>query len=346
MGSAGKTFQSSFRGPATNVRVKRLSIAKTILKQYAISEVKDLDYLGGAGGFSGAQIWKVNTSTQTWCLRRWPLSHPDRERLDWINLVLAHASSHDCPFVAAPIETKSGERFVHAGSFFWELAPWMPGIADFERDPNDRRLQGVMSGLAKFHLASAQVNLGFQKSRNAAARLLALQNAGAQIENLGRANTEHELECVQHLRRIVVGKGVAYANQLAGRLEPMTREVFPVQPVIRDVWHDHLLFTGDVLTGIIDFGAMQIDNVALDLSRVLGSLVSHQPDRWQMAMDFYSKYRQLSPKEIRLVFDLDQSAAFLGGLNWLNWILLEGRSFESADHVEKRIVHLILRLEA
>jgi Ser/Thr protein kinase RdoA (MazF antagonist) len=278
------------------------------------------------------------------CLRRWPLSHPDRERLDWINLVLVHAFSHDCPFVATPIESKSGKRYVESSGFYWELAPWMPGSATFDEDPNDQRLEMVMSCLAKFHLASAQINLGFQESKNSAARFLALQNASQVIEEIRTVYADQQPECVDQLRRIVLRKGVGHASQLAGAIEPVTREPFPVQPVIRDVWHDHLLFTGNELTGIVDFGAMQIDNVALDLSRVLGSLVSGQPARWQTAIEVYSSIRPLSPREIDFVFILDRSTAFLGGLNWLKWILLEGRRFESVDHVEKRIRHLIERL--
>lgn len=220
----------------------------------------------------------------------------------------------------------------------------MPGAATFEQDPNDPRLGNVMSCLAKFHLASAQINLGFQKSENATSRFLALQNAGKLLEAVESARTDRGPKSLPRLREIVVNKGVKHASRLAGVLEPFIQDVFPVQPVIRDVWHDHLLFTDNDLTGLVDFGAMQIDNVALDLSRVLGSLVSNQPDRWRFAIETYSNTRQLSPREIEFVFVLDQSSAFLGGLNWLKWVLLEGRSFESEEHVEKRIQHLIGRL--
>lgn len=340
----GRIFPSLFRSLATNLRVKRLSIAKTILSHYAIPEVKSVDYLGGAGGFSGAQIWKVSTSGRMFCLRRWPLSSPDQGRLDWINLVLAHVSSQGCPFIAAPIESNSGRAHVQIGGFFWELSPWMPGAATFEQDSNDERLENVMTCLAKFHLASAQVNLGFQPSKNAAERFRSLENAGSLLEKVRAVDSRQQPECVERLRRIVIDKGVGHASQLARTLEPLTREVLPVQPVIRDVWHDHLLFTGNTVTGIVDFGAMQIDNVALDLSRVLGSLVGHQPDRWAAAIEGYSKTRQLSSPEMELVYTLDRSAPFLGSLNWLNWILLEDRRFESPDHVEKRIRHLIGRL--
>jgi len=305
---------------------------------------RNVEYLGGAGGFSGAQIWKITTAERSYCLRRWPLAHPDPERLDWINLVLIHASGLDCPFLATPIESNSGRRYVSANGFLWELTPWMPGKATFEDDPNDQRLEHVMTCLAKFHLASAQVNLGFQLSQNVAARLAALHGAGSVIQEIQRADTTQVSEPIDRLCKIITSLGTEHAHRLADRIEPFTRHVFPVQPVIRDVWHDHLLFQDNELTGLIDYGAMQMDNVALDLSRALGSLVGSQPARWSAALQVYSNLRQLSPGEIELVFALDQSAPFLSGLNWLKWILLERRSFESDEQVGKRIRFLIDRL--
>ena len=246
--------------------------------------------------------------------------------------------------MATPIESNTGERYVHDNGFFWEVAPWMPGEATFDRDPNDHRLENVMSSLAKFHLASAQVSLGFQSSQNAATRLAALRDAGQLIEKLESADSKRTPQFVDQLRRIISSLGTDNAIRLADCLEPFVQEVFPTQPVIRDVWHDHLLFQGNELTGLVDFGAMQMDNVALDLSRVLGSLVGNEVNRWSAALKTYSETRQLSSREIDFVFALDQVAPFLSGLNWLKWILLERRSFESDEQVEKRIRFLIRRL--
>jgi Ser/Thr protein kinase RdoA (MazF antagonist) len=328
------------------LRDRFLSIVQAILQQYDIPENREVEYLGGAGGFSGAQIWKIGTSQRTYCLRRWPPSHPDRTRLDWINLVLSHALNQDCPFVAAPIESVTGQPYVSVSGFFWELSPWMPGEASFENDPNDVRLENAMTCLARFHLASAQVNLGFLKSENATTRFSALKNAPQLVNELSQKPVESHSAAVSQLRQVVLSKGAGFAQSSALNLEPFTDAVFPTQPVIRDVWHDHVLFTGDEVTGMVDFGAMQLDNVALDLSRLLGSLVGTQPDRWPTAIEAYSKLRPLSGKEVEFIYALDQTAAFLGGLNWLKWILLENRSFESPEHVDKRLRYLIQRLSS
>ena len=89
-----------------------------------------------------------------------------------------------------------------------------------------------------------------------------------------------------------------------------------------------------------------MDSVACDLSRVLGSLVPEDRSRWEYAIDLYSQSRPLTAQEIDLIYILDQPSAFLGALNWLKWILLEERAFESEANVKARIMELTGRLEA
>ena len=329
-----------------------MSIAQAILAHYRLPPIERVEYLGGAGGFSGAQLWKVHsqqTGDENYCLRRWPLHHPDPDRLEWINLVLVHVASNGCPEIAVPREAISGQRYIAQEGFLWEVARWMPGSADFSSDPNDERLSNVANCLARFHLGSAQVNLDFRNSPNAKSRYDALTSAGELIEAIEKTGEQSSMPsasipCINFLRELVSRLGTNTANKLAAGLEPFIGEVFPVQPVIRDIWHDHILFTGNEVTGIVDFGAMQMDNVALDLARVLGSIVGDQSHRWSTALDVYSQTRPLQQREIEFAFALDQSASFLGSLNWLKWILIQQRSFEVTADVEKRVSHLIDRL--
>ena len=329
-----------------------MSIANAILAQYQISSTQRIEYLGGAGGFSGAQLWKVHSEQQggrDFCLRRWPLNHPDPERLAWINLVLVHVAANGCPEIAVPIEATAGQRTIVQDGFLWEVSPWMPGVADFSDDPSDERLSNVANCLARFHLGSAQVNLDFRSSPNAKLRCDALNSAGELIDAIEKTNEQSSIPyasipSINFLRELVIKLGVGTANKLAAGLEPFIGELFPVQPVIRDIWHDHILFIGDEVTGIVDFGAMQMDNVALDLARVLGSIVGDDNHRWELALNVYSRTRPLQQREIEFAFALDRCASFLGSLNWLKWLLLDQRSFEVTADVEKRVSHLIDRL--
>ena len=68
----------------------------------------------------------------------------------------------------------------------------------------------------------------------------------------------------------------------------------PLQPCLRDVWHDHVLFQGDEVTGLIDPSAARTDTVAADISRLAGSLIADDRRAWGKAMDAYQAVRPLS----------------------------------------------------
>ena len=65
----------------------------------------------------------------------------------------------------------------------------------------------------------------------------------------------------------------------------------PVQPCLRDVWHDHVLFVDDAVSGIVDPAAARTDTVAADISRLVGSLVGDDPRGWTVALAAYQSVR-------------------------------------------------------
>src|SRR4051812_40610153 len=87
--------------------------------------------LGSAGGMSGAQFWRMQTARGMLVLRRWPQEHPTPERLRFIHDVLFHVATRGVKFLAVPIRMQTGVSFVSEGDFLWELAPWLPGRADY-----------------------------------------------------------------------------------------------------------------------------------------------------------------------------------------------------------------------
>jgi homoserine kinase type II len=68
-------------------------------------------------------------------------------------------------------------------------------------------------------------------------------------------------------------------------LEPWAAQRVPLQPCLVDVWPDHVRFTGDRVTGLIDFGAVQDDHVAADLARLFAGFPG--PDSLPAALAAY-----------------------------------------------------------
>src|SRR5437763_1299451 len=67
------------------------------------------------------------------------------------------------------------------------------------------------------------------------------------------------------VRRALDARPVHVAASTAA-LTPWADRPVPVQPCLCDVWHDHVLYTGDAVTGLIDYGEVKPDHPAVDLA--------------------------------------------------------------------------------
>ena len=64
--------------------------------------------LGGAGGFSGAQFWRISTTEGEFVVRRWPPEHPSHERLALIHAVLQFAGERGVQILPIPVQGREG----------------------------------------------------------------------------------------------------------------------------------------------------------------------------------------------------------------------------------------------
>jgi homoserine kinase type II len=105
-----------------------------------------------------------------------------------------------------------------------------------------------------------------------------------------------------------------------------------------------LLFEGDRLTGLIDYGAVKIDHVAVDLARLLGSLVPNDTAGWQVGLRAYRRHAPLDAEEEALAQALDETGTVVGVANWLRWLYEEKRSFADRSAVARRLAELVDRI--
>jgi len=133
--------------------------------------------------------------------------------------------------------------------------------------------------------------------------------------------------------------------EISLQLAPWIERHLPLQPCLCDIWHDHVLFTGDAVTGIADYGSIKIDHVAVDLARLLGSMAGNDRDLWQAGLRAYVRQRPLPEEEQALVAILDKTGTMLGAANWLMWLYRDGKSFEDRQAVAVRLAELVQRIE-
>lgn len=308
-----------------------------------------LESLGSAGGFSGARFWRVQAPTGVFCLRRWPREHPDRQQLEFIQAVLWHVRQEGFHLAPLPVETRTHAGYLCEAGHLWELAPWLPGHADYHRYPSPKKLRSAAAVLARFHLAAASFPLphrgpdsppGLQKRIDALAAW-----TPAKLARLAAAITTADWpQLVRRAERLVPLYSRA-ADSVVDLLNQAAVIRVPLEPCIRDIWHDHVFYLNDEVSGLIDFGAMRVDSVATDLARLFGSLCGDDSAAWLEALNAYDSIRPLSSSEALLVTAYDRANVLLSGMSWLDWVYLEGRQFENRTAICERIDANLSRLE-
>jgi len=310
--------------------------------------------IGNAGGFSGSQFWVWTNRAGAWGLRRWPHSHPNVETLQFIHELLM-AAKH-CSFVPIPQFTINNQTIVPFDGYLWEVTPWMPGCADFGKNPSISRLQSAMCALAELHVAIRSIRVELLepspspslKQRESELHRL----VQGELDRIQSAVIEHPrnrcswyerigdvaLEILHNVRLTVE----MVHSEVLGGLELDVR----LQPVVRDIWRDHILFLGDRVTGIVDFGAARLDTVISDVTRLLGSLAGDNEAGRTAGLEAYETINQLTAEEKNLMNAFDRSLVLLSPLSWLRWIFLEKRQFETPEKVVERVTDCANRLQS
>lgn len=283
----------------------------------------------GSRGFSGAEVLKLNGGPGQFCLRRWPTERPSDVRIRGLHRLLKIIADRGVSPVAVPIAAENGSTLVKSHGELWQLEPWMPGSADYWQHPSDTRLQSAMAALAAWHRAAAKFEPKADEAR--------------WFANRGDATSPAVLERLQIIKRWQSGMwresqqtladAASFFREMGEQILRLFGLVAPkviqhlraaasvgvrLQPCLRDVWHDHVLFTGDEVTGLIDPTACRSDTVATDLARLIGSFVGDDQRARQCALEEYQRHRTLTLHELGLVEVLDQSAVALSGLTWLD----------------------------
>ena len=260
--------------------------------------------------------------------------------------------------VAVPIRAADGSTLVTVNGRLWQLEPWMPGEAKFHQSPSDAQLANAMRALARLHVAAAEYQAtargaewfyqrGAAPSPAVVSRLKMIREWDSNRVRVAQADVErlHELGAFgDEVLRLFTQCRPAIEAELA----EVRETTFRLQPCLRDVWEDHVLFSGDEVTGLIDPSAARSENVASDLSRLLGGLLGDDVGRWDFALDVYSAVRPLSDRERGLVRVLDRSGVLLSPLHWVEAYRspLTLRNLSIGNHVMLRINVLTSRLRS
>lgn len=319
------------------------SILRYWLDDCSERKTKPLD---SHGGLSGAKLWQIAQQGQSLCLRRWPKQHPGSSHLARIHGLLEHLVATKKVTVPAVLRTKTGETKVDSDGHLWELTTWLPGTANYHEDPRPEKLVAAMDALARIHCAAKLLKCQPAESRNASQLQHRLQRLRAIEQNelkvFASASPAHPRYQLAH----------EWVPRIEASLVEVTRQLasvadvkLPIQWTLQDIRHDHVLFQGDRVSGVIDFGAAAVGCVGDDVVRLVGSMVGDTSRCWQHALQTYQQTRPLSTDELRTLGPLDSSATLLTAANWLRWLLVEEQVFADLKAVDQRLEWLRGRLQ-
>lgn len=321
------------------------SDAAAILSRYpAFCRQGTLTPLGNYGGFSGAALWRIDGLAGSMCLRAWP-SHETWPRLLFRHRLMTMARQSGLHFVPTVFAALDGVSVVELAGRSWDLTEWLPGRADYHDRPSSLRLEAACTALAQLHTVWRNLpntTTGFPAVQR---RMMFLDEWHDLLRSgwqpLAAAPENDPLRSIVERAWCVLPSAVERVPQ---RLQRWNGGQPRLQQCVGDPWHDHLLFDGDRLTGLIDYGAVKIDHVAADLSRMLGSLVGNDAEGWQTGLQTYRRLAPLTAEEEELAHALDETGTVLGVANWLRWLYEEKRIFPDRSAVARRLSELVERL--
>jgi Ser/Thr protein kinase RdoA (MazF antagonist) len=303
--------------------------------------------LGNRGGFSGARLWRCEGIAGRLCLRAWP-GHKTATWVRRLHHLMASARQQGLDFVPAVYVANNGDTVVETAGRVWELTQWLDGQACFAENPSPARLSAACEALAKLHRAWEPFTTPPEPCPAVRRRLKVLGEWNTLVSAGWRpqAPPNPQIDPVWPLAERAWRGLPVWLQEVLRCLEPWLNFRCPVQPCLCDPWHDNILFEGERLTGLVDYGTVKSDHVAVDLARMLGSLVGDDAEGWQCGLRSYRQIRGLNDTQEQLARVLDRTGTILGVVNWLRLLYHEGRAYEDIPAVAQRLESLLIRIES
>jgi Ser/Thr protein kinase RdoA (MazF antagonist) len=311
-----------------------------------------------SGGFSGGAVWKVDVHGRCAALRRWPDDFP-RDRLARLHGLLALFRKRGLLFSPNPLPSRDGASVVKIGRGLWDLCDWIPGEPDSGGALNLARIHSAVDCLRRTHLLSSDPDV---------ARLAQAMDPGEAADALAAGRTAPSLGAIRRLnewkRLRTIPPSAADCTgdpdqlgprslQLAAReevwmngLDALVKLRLPMKICWRDAHRGNVLFQGDEVAGVVDYGAIGVDAPAADYGRLLGSWLPKEPHRWAPILESAAGGSVDAERLARLSWDFHRSGLVVAMLHWREWLLVERRPFADRSAAYARWRSIVETLES
>ncbi|MBD54559.1 MAG: hypothetical protein CMM05_05685 [Rhodopirellula sp.] len=333
-------------------------IVQAVVNRCGIISIRKL-----TSGLSGGTVAHCRaTDGCEYALKRWPDSYT-RSRIESIHQVIGHAWKEGCEIIAFPVTFPQLTRKLPADSVgtvlsangeYWDLSHWRPGKPLTTTADLDTIRRGA-AAISRFHSCTASLGSLQQPPPIIAERLQTLASRTRHFpiptQSINHADLPTDVTAaLRDAANLLQWKWDEACAQIHRSLTEHSGCKLATQYVLRDVHAEHLLFSAEKPTGLIDFDAVRVDTPASDLARWAGSFLPGPhaaEDVWDAV---FAGYRENTAQTdnaaetptVKLAADLCFAGTWLSLANWLVWLLVERRDFDAPPGIlAERIYNLI-----
>ena len=310
----------------------------TVLDHFA-PHTRGLAWARAPGGFSGARVWRgTSQNTPLVALKAWSID-TSAEHVRQVHSWIARAAH--LPFVPRVFAGAGGHTvFVEAGRV-WDCVRWMPGAP--RSTPTTEEVARACEAVAQLHSAWA-----FAPKPGPCPGVLNRLRVLEENAPLLAAGPKALPPVAQHLDALL-----QRALTVSARLAPLvTRSLrvwgehtFALQPCVRDLRGEHVLFEDARVSGIIDFGAANVDHPAGDIARLLTDFAGTDETLFSVGVNAYRGARPAFDAPDEFVRVLARSGAVCSLIGWLVRFAVRREVFADPLAVAARLDSLLVRVE-
>lgn len=295
--------------------------------------------IGEDDAASGAALCSFDSQLGRLVLRAWPGGPRDFDRLSQIHRWLDELRGVDV--VPLPLRTADGDTLVTEAGRWWQVEPWKPGTS---ATGEGRRVDSAFGAIGRVHARWSRL-----RQRGPSPDL---EQRARELESIGQGGLIPYARAVRHGSNGPIQDLAVRAIEQARTMGPTALEavaryrgrVTDVQPCIRDTRPEHLLFEGDELTGLVDFGGVGVEHPAVDLARLLADWIGPDREGRSRALAAYASHGPDVEGLGEWLEAFEWSMAALGALRWIRWKWMDGREFRPGQ-VERGLSRCLARGE-
>lgn len=295
-----------------------------------------------AEGLSSSQVWQVQLPNTALCLKAWPRTAIDTQRLTELHQFQSELSA-SLFFIAKIERTMEGATFLKTQEHLWELSSWLPGAPVRASRVTLELGQAAIRSVVRLHTTSQSWKCQFGSSASVEQRIEMLQRYQLRLSEL-----KSSVERADEILRTLASQTLRHFHSSSSRVETeLKRLTAPTELfwVLRDLHNEHVLFEKGTVTGIIDFGAARMDEPLVDLVRLLGSfwpkdrntrhelllayfrLMDEVDIRKNTGLLLFGKQPQHQQALLERYKLLDEASTLLSAMQWLQWLVVERQQF-------------------